>query len=326
MFHPASLCALTAYRHGIYTLDAGYDRQQLASIHLIIENGRVALVDTGVNASFAFVEKALAQLALRFTDIDWVLLTHVHLDHAGGAGKIMQHASQARLVVHPRGSRHMADPSKLMAGTLAVYGEAATKRLYGELVPVPTQRIVETHDGMLINLSGRNIHIFDTPGHAKHHVSYWDPASKSIFTGDTFGISYREMDEPDSNHVLPRQFIFPTTTPVHFDPPTLIQSIDRLIALAPEVAYLTHFGELRQLPPKAATLKRQIQALAALALKHQHAGESRYQKIRADLDAYLLAEAEVYGTTLGAAQTLSLWEGDLNLNAQGLVIWLDGQI
>ena len=159
--------------------------------------------------------------------VDYVILTHVHLDHAGGAGQLMARFPNARLTVHPRGARHMIDPSRLLAATVAIYGEEETRRIYGEILPVPRERVIETPEGATLRLAGRELLFLDAPGHARHHVVVRDGETGHIFAGDTFGLSYRELDQDG------RQFSFPTTSPSQFDPPALHRSIDRMLALGP---------------------------------------------------------------------------------------------
>ena len=228
---------LTRFDHGIYAIDADYVRSYHAAIHLLVENGRVALVDTGSNDSLPRVLAALETLGLTPEQVDFVILTHVHLDHAGGAGAMMRVFANAQLVVHPRGVRHMVDPTRLMAGVAAVYGTQRAIQLYGEVLPVPVERIVEASHEKVVKLAGRELLCLDTPGHARHHICIVDRLSGNIFTGDTFGLSYRELD------VDRRQFVFPTTTPVQFDPQALHASIDLLLSYKPNAVYLTHYRD-----------------------------------------------------------------------------------
>ena len=125
---------LTAFGNGIYAVESGYNGPDVAAIHLIEEGGRAALVDTGNNDALVHVEQALAATGLSPEAVDFVLLTHIHLDHAGGAGAFMRAFPNAKLVVHPRGARHMVEPSKLFAGVSAVYGPERARELYGELL------------------------------------------------------------------------------------------------------------------------------------------------------------------------------------------------
>lgn len=309
--------SLIRYAQGIYAIDAGYVRPRLAAIHLIVENGRVAFVDTGNSASLGVAIEALEALGLTVESVDYVMLTHVHLDHAGGAGAMMRAFPQARLVVHPRGARHMADPSKLVAGAAAVYGAAEVRRLYGEIVAVDAQRIIEADNGKIVDLAGRQLLCLDTPGHARHHNCIVDRKSGDLFAGDAFGISYRELDTDG------RQFIFPTTTPVQFDPAAMHASLDMLMAYGPQFAYLTHFSRVGDLPQKAADLHRLIDQHLIIAERERDTGAERHSRIRAGLAHLLLDEAARFGCPLPPAEVLEVYATDLELNAQGLGVWLD---
>lgn len=305
------------HAHGIVTLDAGYLRPGLAALHLIVENGHVALVDTGVNASVPALLAFLAAQGLTPEAVDFVIVTHVHLDHAGAAGALMAACPNARLVVHPRGARHMIAPAKLVAGSVAVYGEARFLALYGEIVPVAAERVIEAHDGLRLELDGRVLTFLDTPGHARHHVCIHDARSESLFTGDTFGISYREFD------VEGRPFIYPTTTPVQFEPAALHASIERLLALEPEAAFLTHYGRVDNLPVLAGALHELIDEWSELTLATPGAGSARQAALEAALAASLLSRLRAHGCTLDEARCRELLANDVHLNAQGLLVWRD---
>lgn len=305
------------YEHGISAIDTGYGRPGMVAVHLIVEGGRAAIVDTAHNDGVPVVLSTLAQEGIAPEQVDWVILTHVHLDHAGAAGALIERLPNARLTVHPRGTRHMIDPRALVAGTFAVYGEQAARRIYGEIVPVPAERIVETPDGHSIRLAGRELRFLDTPGHARHHVCVVDSRSGHAFTGDTFGISYRALD------VDGRPMIFPTTTPVQFDPQALHRSIDRLLALRPQAVYLTHFGRVADVPRLGEALHRLIDAHARLALECRDAGDERAQRLTEGVRRLLLAECRHHGLTAPDAALLELLEHDVRLNADGLAAWLD---
>ncbi|MGE0311895.1 MAG: MBL fold metallo-hydrolase [Lautropia sp.] len=312
--------------HGIHAVDSGYVRPRFDAIHLIVEDGRAALVDTGTSRSVPAVLAALEALRLAPDAVDWVMLTHVHLDHAGGAGALMQAMPNARLTVHPRGARHMADPSRLWAGTVAVYGEAVAREAYGELRPVPAARIVETGEGATISLAGRRFDFIDTPGHARHHVAIRDAATGHLFTGDTFGISYRDFD------VDGRAFIFPSSTPVQFDPDDTLRSVDRILALAPGAVCLTHWSRVTDVPRLGADLKRLTGeyvriARAADAEVVQADASARRRSlaatIRPGLARLYLDALRAHGCTLDDAAIASLLAMDIELNAAGLVDWLE---
>lgn len=323
---------LSEFGDGIHVVDSGFFRPRLDAIHLIVERGRVAIVDTGVNDSVPRVFEALAGLGLGTESVDWVVLTHVHLDHAGGAGLLMSRLPAARLLVHPRGARHMIDPARLMAGTVAVYGTEAARQMYGEIVPVPAERVVEAPDGFAIELAGRRLEAIDTPGHAKHHLCLVDRKAGIVFAGDTFGLSYRELDQGD------RQFVVPSTTPVQFDPPALHASIDRIAALQPRAVALTHFGPVGDVPRLAADLHRQIDAMVAMARDcaarlgdaaatpaHGAPTETLRECLRDGMRELIFTEARRQGWAADEAELQRIFTLDIPLNADGLVAWLSGQ-
>lgn len=300
---------------GISTIDTGFHRPRFDAAYLLVDDGRAAYVDSGINASMPALLGALAQRGLDRGDVDWVILTHVHLDHAGAAGSLMAALPNARLVVHPRGARHMIDPSKLVAGASAVYGAAHVRETYGELVPVPPERVVEADDGHVVRLGGRELLCIDAPGHARHHIVIRDPASGCFFTGDTFGLSYRELDSARGPWALP------TTTPVQFEPDALKASIARMLSYDPPGMYLTHFGRVGDVARLARELEAQIDAMVAIGRRHA-ANDDRHQRITADLAALYVERAQAHGSALPAEAIRELLDVDIELNAQGLEVWL----
>lgn len=304
--------------YGIVAIDTEYTRPQQDASHLIVEAGRAAFVDTGVNGSVPLLLAALADRDLDVGDVDFVFLTHVHLDHAGGAGLLMQHLPNARCVVHPRGAPHMADPAKLVAGTEAVYGRAETRRLYGDIRPIAASRIVTPGDGQRLSLAGRELEAFYTEGHARHHYCLGDPASSGIFTGDSFGVSYRELDTAAG------AIVFPTSTPVQFDPHEAHRSVDRIMAREPRYAYLTHYSRVGDTGRLADEMHVGIDAYVALAVRHREA-VNRGAALRDALFAWCLERLRAHGYAGGEAAARSLLDLDIGLNAQGLEVWLDRQ-
>jgi glyoxylase-like metal-dependent hydrolase (beta-lactamase superfamily II) len=302
--------------HGITAVDTEYLYPGHAASHIIQDAGRAAFVDVGTNYSVPHLLDALDVLGLARSAVDYVFVTHVHLDHAGGAGELMKALPNARCIIHPRGAPHMTEPEKLIAGAKAVYGAERFNKLYGELVPIPASRMQVTEDGMRCRLGGRELELIHTPGHAMHHYAVVDAAHASIFPGDTFGVSYRQMDSPRG------VFIFPATTPTQFDPDQLIASIERMEAYRPEAMYLMHFSRVTDVPRLGRALKEQIAEYVRIA--EQHAGApDRYEAIKADMLDMWLVRAHELGVPLTDAEIARFLEGDLDLNAQGLTVWLD---
>ncbi|HKY01828.1 MAG TPA: MBL fold metallo-hydrolase [Burkholderiales bacterium] len=307
------------YGFGVSAIDAEYLRPQLAAIHLIVENGRAAIIDAGTQFSLPAVMRTLADKRIAPEQVDYLILTHIHLDHAGGAGAFMQAFPNARLTVHPRGVFHMVDPSKLIAAVSAVYGEAETYKMYGDIVPVPRGRILPTPDGANLQLAGRTLRFYETMGHARHHVAIHDEKTGWMFAGDTFGLSYRELDEGD------RQFLFPTTSPAHFDPQAYHRSIDLVGRLAADSVYVTHFSRVREPSLKAQVLHRLIDGHVEVALAARDAGKERAHALHEGVRRLFLDEARRFGSTLTEDKLLEIYGMDVDLNAQGLGAWLDSE-
>ena len=305
-----------ANTHDIHTIDTGFVRPQFDAAYLIVENGRGAFIDCGTNFAVPRMLAALDEAGITAAKVDWLILTHVHLDHAGGAGELIAQLPNAKLAVHPRGARHMIDPSALWAGASAVYGEAVMETTYGRLRPIPAERVIEAPDGHVVDLAGRPLLCIDTPGHARHHLTVYDERTNACFTGDVFGLSYREFDTENG------RFILPTTSPVQFDPDALHASIERLVALQPSAMYLTHYNRVENVARLAAELHVQIDAMVALALE-AGADPDRHARLVDDLTRLYAARAHAHGWTQGRAALEQLLHMDIELNAQGLEVWLD---
>ena len=306
--------------HGVFSVDSGYVRPRFDAIHLIVESDRAAIVDTGTRDAVPRVLAALDALGIAPAAVDWIVLTHVHLDHAGGAGHLMRVLPNARLAVHPRGVSHMVDPSRLWAGTVEVYGAEAAQSTYGEPLPIDASRIVPLADGATVSFAGRTLESLDAPGHARHHVVLRDAATGALFAGDTFGISYRELD------VDGRAFVFPSSTPVQFDPQALRATVARMLALRPDAIYLTHWSRVEDVPRLGADLMRRIDRYEALARDAQAATRDDPARLLPELeramDTLLLGEAAAHGCRQTPETVRTLLDMDIRLNAAGLLAWL----
>jgi len=312
----ASRSELTDLGDGLWAIDTGFKRPLFDASHLVVENGRAAFVDVATSHCVPRLLAALEDRGLAPTDVDYVILTHVHLDHAGGAGALLRHLPGAKLVVHPRGARHMIDPSKLVAGASAVFGEDEVRRDYGDVVPVDPQRVVEAGEGFAVEVGGRTLGFLDTPGHARHHVCIWDERSRSFFTGDTFGLAYPELASDGG------VFIMPTTTPVQFDPEAMEASIHRMLERKPRSMLLTHYSRVTDVERLAGVLLEQVRALVDMG-RAADGRADRGTHLRTAVGEYLLDRAVDHGCPHPKEKLRELLAHDVELNAQGLEVWLD---
>ncbi len=313
---PRGNAQITALNDGIFAVDTEYVRPMQDASHLIVEDGRAAFVDTGTNDSVPLLLDALCARDLEPSAVDYVFLTHVHLDHAGGAGLLMQRLPNARCVIHPRGAPHMIDPEKLIRGTEGVYGVERTREMYGEIQPIDERRVLLAKDEGWIDFNGRPLQTLFTEGHARHHYCLNDPGSRGVFTGDNFGVSYRELD------TINGEFIYPTSTPASFDPAEAHKSVDRILACDPEQVYLTHYSRVRDLDRLAADMHAGIDAYVQMALDCRQA-DNRGEALEVAMFDYLSGRLLEHGYKGGPDAIRSVIEIDVILNAAGLVSWLD---
>ncbi|MBS0611772.1 MAG: MBL fold metallo-hydrolase [Proteobacteria bacterium] len=300
---------------GVFAVDTDYVRPRQDASHLVVDSGKAAFVDTGTNHSVANLEAALRTLGLDALDVEYLFLTHVHLDHAGGAGLLAQRCPRAQVLVHPRGAPHLIDPAKLIAGTRAVYGDAAYQKMYGDIRPIPAERVSAMQDGEERRLGARSFRFLHTPGHALHHLCIVEQAAGVVFSGDTYGVSYREFDNDNG------EFVMVTTTPTQFDPEQLHASVRRIQQLRPRSVYMTHYSRVDQVQRLGEDLHADIDRHVAIALAHAVRSD-REERIRADLQEHFERRLERHGYVGGERQRHMLLDDDVALNATGLVSWL----
>ena len=210
----------------------------------VINEEELTLVDTGPSPSVKHIKAGLQKLGLSLHQVKYIIVTHVHLDHAGGAGLLLQECENATVVVHPKGARHLADPKRLVAGAKMVYGERFSE-LFDPVIPIPEERILIKDEGELLKIGPNStLEFLDTPGHAKHHFSIYDPVSNSIFSGDTVGIRYEQLISEGVDLFLP------STSPNQFDPDAMQNAIDRMLKMNLDYIYFGHFG-MTNTPNKA---------------------------------------------------------------------------
>tara|TARA_R110000823_G_scaffold291009_6_gene409351 strand:+ start:11994 stop:12944 length:951 start_codon:yes stop_codon:yes gene_type:complete len=296
--------------NGIVCIDANYVAPGMACFYLLEAVGEYALIETGTSRSVENLQRLLGARGIAAEQIRYIIPTHVHLDHAGGAGLMMQCFPGAQLLVHPRGERHMADPERLVTASRAVYGDELFADLYGEVLPVPAARILAMHDGDSVQLGDRRLEFRHTPGHALHHFCVWDAQSRGWFSGDMFGLCYAWCRFPGGDLVLP------STTPTQFDPEAYLASLTLLHSYAPRQMYLTHYGAIDYHPEKSRMLASQIATYRALAMAHE--SDAALEAALAD-DA--VRRAAALGCRYSAGELGEKLVFDVQLNTQGLRDW-----
>ncbi|WP_330949349.1 MBL fold metallo-hydrolase [Virgibacillus sp. MG-45] len=202
----------------------------------VIDETELTLIETGPSPSVKYIKKGLLELGFELSEVKYIIVTHVHLDHAGGAGLLLRDCPNAKLIVHPRGARHLIDPKKLVAGARGVYGDSFSE-LFEPIIPIPQDRIEMKGEGDTLQIGADcTLQFLDTPGHAKHHITIYDPVSNGVFAGDTVGIRYEQL----LREGVP--FFLPSTSPNHFDPEEMRKSIKRLHEMKLDRIYYGHFG------------------------------------------------------------------------------------
>jgi glyoxylase-like metal-dependent hydrolase (beta-lactamase superfamily II) len=304
------------YAGGVFVIDADFHREHMAGCYLVEAESEVAFIEVGINSSTPRLMNILEMRGWKPEQVRYVIVTHVHLDHAGGAGSLMQLLPKATFLVHPYGARHMIDPTKLEAGARAVYGDELFDSIYGKLIPVQEHRAQIMEDGDEVTLGNRQLRFIDTPGHARHHFCVFDSLTNGWFTGDTFGLSYREFDTQNG------AFLFPTTTPIQFDPVALKQSVRNLVANNPDCMYLTHYGRVKDVPRLARQMIEGVDTLVGIAERYKD-DDLRTQKIETAMRTWLMEGLRRHGVELAEDECLELLSSDIKLNTQGIEFWLD---
>lgn len=295
------------------TIDTEYaDLKQVASAYLIEEEGHGIVVETNTTHAIPKILSVMDNQNVSPSNLDYIIVTHVHLDHAGGAWALLESCPNAVLLAHPKTAKHLIDPSLLIKSATAVYGKENFQKLYGEIKPIPKERVRVMEDGEFLDWKGHSFEFIYTKGHANHHFCIYDKKLNGVFTGDSFGISYPHLENGKS-------FIFPTTTPTDFDAKEAIHSIDLILGTGASVCYLTHFGVIQNLKQCAEDLKIGLHLCqnAILELK-QVPKENRLSFMGKQVELMIKNLANRNAVIL-TEKDWSLLRLDVNLNAQGLV-------
>lgn len=284
------------------------DREGRSAAYLLVDE-KPTLIETGSSRSHDTLVQGLADIGYRPEDLAYVVVTHVHLDHAGGAGQMMAKAKNAKLVVQRRGARHMIDPSRLWGGARQVYGERL-EALFGSMIPVPEEQVLIRNHGETLDIGSRTLTFYDTPGHAKHHFSIHDPLYSAVFSGDAAGIRYRTCFTG-----WDFEWVMPSTSPVDFDPQAVDDTVQLLHGLDFDWIYHTHFGR----SPKDEALeqtRRCAWEMAELIEGLYHPGITAQEVIPA-LQAWIVQDLAKRGFTAGS--DVEVLDIDVVLDSLGLI-------
>ncbi|AOV07653.1 MBL fold metallo-hydrolase [Sporosarcina ureilytica] len=202
----------------------------------VINERDLTIVETGPSPSVQHIREGLKQLGRTVADVKYIIVTHIHLDHAGGAGLLLKECPDATVVVHARGARHLAQPERLIAGAKAVYGDKFDA-LFDPILPIPEERLLIKGEGDTLTIGEAcTLQFWDTPGHSNHHLAIYDPVSNGMFTGDTVGIRYEQLIEDGV------QLFLPSTSPNQFNAEAMQHAIDRMRAMNLDYLYFGHYG------------------------------------------------------------------------------------
>lgn len=300
---------------GIGTIDCHYVKPLLACAYMIVEGEEVSFIENNTSLAHPLLMAALSELGMHREQVKHIIITHVHLDHAGGTGLLARECPRATVLVHPKAARHVVDPGRLIASSIGVYGEANFRRLYGEILPVAEDRIRIMQDNETLQFGERSLRFLHTRGHANHHFCIHDSKSNGVFTGDSFGIAYPILQ-------LAGPYIYPTSTPTDFDPAEALATLDRVRGTGCSRLYLTHFGEFKQVEEAEKQMREGLVVLEGLlneAMDSAEADSVLIARIGAAILAWMDGHAAARSVPVppDAREMMKL---DADLNAQGIVV------
>ncbi|MDF1506767.1 MBL fold metallo-hydrolase [Robertmurraya sp. DFI.2.37] len=282
----------------------------------VLHEQELTIIETSASPSVPHIINGLKSLGLSPKDLKYIIVTHIHLDHAGGAGLLLQQCPDAKVIVHPKGKRHLADPSRLIAGAKAVYREKFDT-LFHPIIPIPEEQLLSMDDGDKLQIGEDcTLTFYHTPGHANHHFSIYHPKLNGMFTGDTAGIYYQLKDEVE--------FYLPTTTPSNFDPDKMEHSIGLYKSMNLDYIFFGHYGmsdNPKEVYKQVLSWIKPFVDVAAAAFKNEDTTEEMinvtkaglFQLVSSHLDALKISrEHEIY-------DILAL---DLEVCAMGLIDYL----
>jgi glyoxylase-like metal-dependent hydrolase (beta-lactamase superfamily II) len=235
--------------------------------YLLAGEQELTIIDPGPGSTYEALLAAIQEAGFAPQEVTHILLTHIHLDHAGATGTLLQHMPRAQVYVHSKGAAHLLDPSRLVASSQRIYGDRM-ESLWGKIEPVPQERLHLLEDGAILNAANRRLEVHYTPGHAIHHIIFFDVHRGDLFAGDVAGVRLQDID-----------YVRPPTPPPDLDLEAWFASLDKIKQLRPDVLYIAHFGPTRYSTQHIGHLREKLIAWGDLVLHAMRSGKSEEEII-----------------------------------------------
>ena len=299
--------------NSIQTIDCHYYTNEFAAAYLMQEGDEGLFVDNNTNSAIPYLLNALSARNISKEKVKYLIITHIHLDHAGATSRLVQEFPNATVLAHPKAAPHVINPKRIIESASMVYGKENFLKMYGQILEVPTERVRIMQDGEVLRFGGRDLTFIYTRGHANHHFVIFDSKTNAIFTGDSFGISYPSLRQGTS------PFLFPSTTPTDFHAEEARLSIEKIVNTKADKAYLTHFDSWTDMKSGAEQMLYGIDRMEKVFNELVASNQS-------DSDLQALGEKgigsffeEEFLKRKIPSSILELVKPDIQINAQGLV-------
>jgi glyoxylase-like metal-dependent hydrolase (beta-lactamase superfamily II) len=284
--------------------------------YIILGEHQKVIIEPGASPENLIWLKAFEELNIKPEQIDAIIATHIHLDHSGGAGGLMQHCPNAIMMVHEKGAPHLIDPEKLVAGSRSVYGDSFDQ-FFEPVLPIPAERVKIQKEGDIFSIgTHQELRFYNAPGHAMHHLFIFDTLSQGIFSGDSAGLFYSALYEKYKVKVA-----LPSSTPTQFDPESMTRTLDQMLALDPQKIYYTHFGMAEPAVELINTTKSWLDIFGKDCLAFYESNPN-LEALSEFLHSSILDELEKQGVPRDCS-SLNNMKQDNHINALGIISYIE---
>jgi glyoxylase-like metal-dependent hydrolase (beta-lactamase superfamily II) len=296
----------------VITIDCNYIEKNIAAAFLMIEGEEGAFIENNTAHSVPILLSELEKNSINKENVKYLIITHVHLDHAGGTSELLKYCPNAIVLAHPKAAPHIIDPKRLIDSSISVYGKEKFYSLYGDIQPVASEKVRIMQDGEELKFGERTLKFIYTRGHANHHFVIHDSKTNGIFTGDSFGIGYLNIQKGN------KPFLFPSTTPTDFNAEEAKLSVNKILETGAEKAYLTHFGEWNHMKEGAEQLLSSIEIMESIrlsAIKSELKDDELQFYCEEKIKEFMKQEVEKRNLPVSINEYLKF---DCDINAMGL--------